>query len=81
MIYASVTWTLPKALKRRVAAAQTHMERAMIRVSWQDHSTNEWERSKAKARDIMHVIKARKWNWIGQIARLQDNRWTSHVTD
>ena len=58
--YASETWTLTKALERCLAAAQRNMERAMIRVSWQDHSTNEWIRGKIKIRDIMHVIKSRK---------------------
>ena len=57
------------------------MERVVIGVSWQDHRTNEWVRSKTKARDIMHGIKARKWTCAGHIARLQDNRWTSQVTD
>ena len=81
MTYASETWTLTKALERRLAAAQRNMERAMIGVSWQDHRTNEWIRRKTKVRDIMHVVKARKWTWGGHIARLQDNRWTSQVTD
>ena len=59
MTYASDTWTLTKAVEWRLAAAQRNMERAMIGVSWQDHRTNEWIRSKTKVRDIMHVIKAR----------------------
>ena len=29
----------------------------------------------------MHIIKTRKWTWAGHVARLQDNRWTSQVTD
>ena len=57
------------------------MERAMIGVSWLDHRTIEWIRTITKVRDNMHVIKARKWTWVGHIARLQDSRWTSQVTD
>ena len=72
MTYASETWTLTKALKQRLAAAQRSMERAMIGVSWQDHRTNGWIRRKTKVRDIMHVNKARKWTWAGHMARLQD---------
>ena len=53
----------------------------MIGVTWQDHRTNEWIRRETKVRDIMHVIKARKWTWAGHIARIQDNRWTFQVTD
>ena len=37
--------------------------------------------SKTKVRDIVHVIKARKWTLAGHVTRLQDNRWTSKVTD
>ena len=50
-------------------------------MSQQDHRTNEWIRRKTKVRDIIHVIKARKWTWAGHIVRIQDNRWTSQVTD
>ena len=73
MTYASETWTLTKILERRPEAAQRNIERTMIGVSWQDHKTNEWIRSKTNVRDIIHVIKARKWTWAGHIARPQDN--------
>ena len=53
----------------------------MIGVSWQGHRTNEWIRSKTKVRDIIHVIKARKWTFAGHVAHLKDNRWTCQVTD
>ena len=39
------------------------------------------DKEQTKIRDIMHVIKARKWNWAGHIARLQDHIWTSQVTE
>ena len=48
MTYASETWTLTKALERRLAATQRNMEKAMIGVPWQDHRTNEWIRRKTK---------------------------------
>ena len=70
---------MTKALERRLAAAQRNMERAMIGVSWQDHRTNEWVMKKTKVRDIMLVIKARKWTWAGHITRIQDgNRLEAH---
>ena len=77
MTYASETWTLTKALERRLTAAQRTMERVMIGVSQQDHRTNEWVRSKTKVCDIMQVIKNQKIETY-IVARLQDNRWTSH---
>ena len=70
-------------INRRFGAATSKeiWERAMIGVPWQDHRTNEWVRSKTKVRDIMYVIKARKWTWVRHLARFQDNRWTYQVTD
>ena len=68
-------------LGARLAAAQRNMEKTIIGVSRQDQRTKEWIRRKTKVRDIIHVIKARKWTWAGHIARIQDNRWTSQVTD
>ena len=75
MTHASETWTLAKAFELRLAVAKRNMERAMIGVYWQDHRTNEWIRSKARVRDMMHVIKGRKWTWAYHIAHLQDNGW------
>ena len=81
MTSASKTWTLTRTLLWRLAAAQRNMQRTMIGVSYQDDLTNERVRSKAKARDIMHVVKARKWTWVIHEAHLQDHRWTLQVPD
>ena len=78
MTFVSETWTITKALERRLAAAQRNMERA-IGVSWQDHRTNGWMKRKTKVHDIIHVIKARKWAWDSHIGRVQDNKWTSQT--
>ena len=74
-------YIVTKAVERRLAAAQRNMEGAMIGVSWHDDRTNEWVRSKTMVRDIMHVIKTRKWTWASHIACIQDSRWTSQETD
>ena len=80
MTYASETiLDIIKALERHLAAAQKSIELAMIGLSWQDHRTNEWVRTKTKVRYIMHVIKARKLTCVGHVARLQDDRWECQV--
>ena len=45
------------------------------------HRTNEWVSSTTKVREVMHITKARKWTWAVYIGGLQNNRWTSQVTD
>ena len=72
---------ISKALERCLKTTQRNMEGAMIGVSWNDYRTNEWVRRKTMVCNIMHVIKARKLTWTSHIARIQDNRWTSQVTD
>ena len=81
MTYASETWTMTKAMERRLAAAQRKMERSMIGITWEDHKTNEWIRDKTKVKDITEAVKQRKWTWAGHVSRMSDGRWTIAVTD
>ena len=57
MNYASETWTITKTLEQCHAAAQRHMERTMIDVSWQEHRTYELVMSKTKLRDKCTSLK------------------------
>ena len=37
-------------------------------------------RGQTKVRDIMEIIKNRKWTWTGHISRRTDNRWSTALT-
>ena len=39
------------------------------------------ETAKTGVKDIVQVVKKQKWRWAGNIARINDNRWTKRVTD
>ena len=81
MTYGSETWTMTKAMERKLQAAQRNMERSMLGITWSDRKTNEWIRAHTKVPDILEVVKDRKWKWAGHISRMQDNRWTAQLTD
>ena len=69
------------AMERRIAATQRKMERSMLGINWEDRKKNEWIRSQTKVRDIVRVIKERKWTWAGHISRIKDKRWTQSITE
>ena len=81
MTYACETWTMTKAMKCRIAAAQRRMERSMLGISWEEHKTNEWVRNKSNIQDILETIHKRKWTWAGHVSRMTDDRWTVRLTD
>ena len=40
LVYGSVSWTLTKALEKRISGNYTHLLRAILNRSWKDHPTN-----------------------------------------
>ena len=80
MAYGAETWTLTKQVQNKLAAAQTKMERSMLKITYKDRRTNIWVRERTKLIDIIYTVRKMKWSWAGHINRLKDGRWTSRVT-
>ena len=68
-------------MERKLAAAQHNMERSMLNFTYKDCKTNKWIREQTKVRDIMKVIKQRKWKWAGHVTRRRDGRWSTQITE
>ena len=81
MTYASETWSLTTKMERKLAAAQHNMERSMLNITYKDRKTNKWIREQTKVKDIMKVIKQRKWKWAGHVSRRRDGRWSTKITE
>jgi hypothetical protein len=81
MTYGSESWTMTKAMEHKLHAAQRNMERSMLGITWADRMTNEWIRLQTKVKDILDLVKERKWKWAGHVSRMSDNRWTILLTD
>ena len=79
--YGAETWSLTKALEKKLQSSQRAMERKMIGITWRDRKRNTWVRKETKVRDIREVIKKRKWQWAGHLMRRTDNRWTTRITE
>ena len=57
------------------------MERIMLGITLRDRKYNPWIRQQIGVTDIIEDIKKSKHQWVGHVARLQDNRWTIRGTD
>ena len=77
--YGAETWTLTKQAQKKLAAAQTKVERSMLNITYKDKKTNIWVREKTKVIDNLHCEK-NEMVLAGHINRLKDDRWTSRVT-
>ena len=80
MTYGAETWSLTKQAHKKLAAAQTKMERSMLNITYHDRKTNTWVRAKTGVTDVIKTTRRMKWYWAGHISRLKDDRWTKRIT-
>ena len=76
MTYGCQTWSLTKALVKKLETSQRAMERRMLNVKLEDRIRNTTIRQSTRVTDIVQNVTNMKWNWAGHIARMKDNRWT-----
>ena len=83
MTYGCQTWSLTKALVKKLEMSQQAMERKMFHVELKDRFCNTITRQRSRVTDIVQYVTNTKWKWAGHIAWMKDNRWTvrSRVAD
>jgi len=69
-LYGAETWTLRATDPKHLESFEMWCWRRMEKISWTDHVRNEEVLLRVKEqRNILHGIRKRKANWIGQILR------------
>ena len=79
LTYASETWTLTNRTIRKLQTTQRSMERCMLGFTRRNRKRNTWIREQTKVTDVICRVKKLKWNWVGHLARRNDDRWTTKV--
>ena len=72
--YACESWTLTEELQRRIQAIEMRYYRKILRISSEDHVTNEEVRAKIQHaigphEDLLTIAKRRKLQWYGHVFR------------
>ena len=81
MTYACQTWSLTKALLKKLETSQRAMERRILNVKLKDRIRNTITRQRTRVTDIVQYVSNTKWKWAGHIARMKYNRWTIRSTE
>jgi hypothetical protein len=69
-LYGAETWTLRAVDQKQMESFEMWCWRRVEKISWTDHVRNEDTLLRVKEqRNILHEIRKRKANWIGQILR------------
>ena len=56
MTYGVETWALATQAKTKPAAAQTNMERSMLKITYRNRKTNIWVTEKTKVTDVIEQV-------------------------
>ena len=68
-LYGAEDWTLRAVDQKHLESFEMWCWRRMEKISWTDHVRNEVLLRVKEQRNILHEIRKRKANWIGQILR------------
>ena len=73
-LYACESWTLTAELQRRKEAMEMRCYRKILRISYEDHVTNEEVQAKIQQaigphEDLLTIVKRRKLQWYGHVSR------------
>ncbi|KAE9420515.1 hypothetical protein Angca_003057, partial [Angiostrongylus cantonensis] len=83
--YASETWSLRKEDERSLSVIERAVERTMLGVSrftQVREAIRSFElRQRSKIKDTLLYAKQSNIRWAGHVMRINDNRWTSAVSD
>ena len=70
LLYGCETWTLSKALEKRIESFEIWTLRRILKISWANHKTNDEVLTMAKCRrSLLNNIMKRKLQYFGHIAR------------
>lgn len=61
---------------KKIRAYQYAMELPMLELSLRDRVSNTEIRRRTRVEALVHKITTLKCNWVGQITRMTDGRWT-----
>ena len=81
MTYGCQTWSLTKALVKKLETSQRAIEREMLNVKLKGRIRNTIIRQRTRVTDIVQYETNTKWKWAGHITRMKDNRWTIRSTE
>ncbi|XGW22350.1 hypothetical protein V3C99_004961 [Haemonchus contortus] len=81
LVYGSETWNTILNEERRLASTQRAMERVMCGITLMHKIPAHEIRRRTGVKDVIENIYDSKKRWAGHVARLNDNRWTSRVTN
>ena len=81
MTYGCQTWSLTKALVKKLETSQWAMKRKMLNVKLKDKIRNTIIRQRSRVTGIVQQVTNTKWKWAGHVTRMKDNRWTIRSTE
>ena len=81
MTYGCQTWSLTKALVKKLETSLRAMERRMFNVKLKVRIRNTPIRQRTRVTDIVQYVTNTKRKWAGHITRMKDNRWTIRITE
>ena len=73
LLYGNETWPINDNLARKISACEMRMLRYCLKISLEEHRTNEDIRKEANVIDITTLMRRRRLEWFGHVYRRKEN--------
>lgn len=82
LVYGSQTWATTKKEERKINTTYNTMLRSMMGIKLKDKiKITDIKKRINNSKNFVHEIRRMKWNWVGHVERIQDDRWTYRITN
>jgi len=79
LLYGAETWPMTVANKKKLEAAHHRWQRRILHVSWKDKITNKIIRERTGQDKLENIIRKKRLNWMGHVARMNSDRRANQV--
>lgn len=74
LLYAAETWHLNQEQELRILAFENTCLRRILNIRWQQRITNQSIRDKTGQPLVTHIIRVRRWRYLGHVLRMDNLR-------
>src|SRR5678815_1059782 len=79
LLYGAETWPMTVANRKKLEAAHHRWQRRILHISWKDKLTNKTIRERTGQDKLENIIRKKRLNWMGHVARMDNDRRASQV--
>ena len=78
-LYNSETWKGSKEIEKRLSVFESNYSRKIMHKKWYEHLADEEVRARSGQKNVIQIIRTKRWRYSGHVLRMGDERLPKHA--